>query len=622
LESFDSIPDLDKKTSFASWKNLKKFDDISKILEHKELLENLQDLKKENKEELYNYVKKLMFHPNIDTQKVMQFWQNPEAFLDIGEIHRKESHELKKPSNYIDIPNLDLSAEELRDSLVEGSLDKIQDFQALDINYELTPKTELDTMNLKELISKALGKRREGVKGEAQNPNALFGRLNSIFKKNGLKMTDFIKLNNSEEIAEYFKDRIDIKELIRNELFNEKVGLKRKEKKGQIFRAKINKKSDPDGVIAGNDTVNCMRFGSGKNNVYTFNPGCALFTLQKQNGDGKWKTVTESVLTKDKDIKKNIAEILDQVTEAGSKLVDIVDSDVLKEQPSVITCDNIEVTPTFSKEENHKIIETIYRDFFKEYANKYQSEENLDSNRIIIGRGYNDSLNELPPINNTFIPEAPLGYSDNLGSTALELNLNGNSPYRIANKKVTEHRAEKKTDKTKLPKGIDELTYRDTLAVSYIEGKAYHDNESLMEYMHNLENGLIAKDINNSHKNRENLSLKYTGDDKNIHGYLIAYEGTKNDEPIIYVQDLASDGGARAGGSLIKGLLEKYKVNYLDKNNPVPIYAQFREQTSFKILIKQIDTFSKQLGKKLVMEEIGNYQSGDDSIHEVMIRME
>jgi hypothetical protein len=622
FESVDFMPDLDKKTLFANWKNLKKFNDLSKVLEHKDLLESLNDLKKEGKEELSEYVKKLMFHPNIDTQKVMEFWKNPEQFLDVEEIHGRESHELKKPSNYVHIPNLDMTAEELRDALVEGYLDKIQDFQALEIEYKLSPKTELDVMNIVELTAKALGKRSEGIKGEAQSPNELFSVLNNIFKKNGLKIIDFLKLNSQEEINVYLNNNSELEKTIREELFGEKLGLKRKEEVSQIFRAKINKKSDPDGVIAGNDTVNCMPFGSGKNNVYTFNPGCALFTLQRRTEDGGWRTVAESVLTKDKDIKKNISEVLEQVSGVGSKLVDIVNSDVLQKQPSIITCDNVEVTPTFASEENDKIIETIYRDFFNEYVNKYQAKENLDNSKVIIGKGYNDSLNSLPSINNTFIPEAPLGYSDNLGATALSLDLNGNNLYNIKGRTIIENKIEKKQGNIELPKGIEELTYRDTLAVSYLEGKAYHDNESLMEYMHNMENGLIAKDINNSYKNRDNLSLKYVGDDKAVHGYLIAYEGIKDNESIIYIQDLASDSSVRAGGSLIKGLMEKYRVNYLDKENPIPIYAQFREQTSFKILNKQLDAFSKQLGKKLVMDEIGNYQSGGDTMHEVVIRVE
>ena len=52
-----------------------------------------------------------------------------------------------------------------------------------------------------------------------------------------------------------------------------------------------------------NDTACCMPFGSGKNNVYTYNPVCSLFTVQKKIGD-KWRTIAQSVLTKDIDVKK------------------------------------------------------------------------------------------------------------------------------------------------------------------------------------------------------------------------------------------------------------------------------------------------------------------------------
>ena len=82
----------------------------------------------------------------------------------------------------------------------------------------------------------------------------------------------------------------------------------------------------------------------------------------------------------------------------------------------------------------------------------------------------------------------------------------------------------------------------------------------MMAYLHNMENGLIAKDINNNFKKRKNLSLKYENEQGKILGYLFAYEGEDNENPIIYITDLAADPESKmAGGRLINEFLKLYK---------------------------------------------------------------
>ena len=70
-------------------------------------------------------------------QAVLEFWRSPAKFLEIDDGHSQSAHENKKPSNYVEIPYLDLNAENLRDALVEGSLDELQVFQPFEIEYEL-----------------------------------------------------------------------------------------------------------------------------------------------------------------------------------------------------------------------------------------------------------------------------------------------------------------------------------------------------------------------------------------------------------------------------------------------------------------------------------------------------
>ena len=618
---------------FSSWKNLKKYEEVCQLLKKTEILDQLQSLKKAGKEELYKYIETLAFHPNISMQKVFQFWNDPEGFLEIMDSHTPdEVQDRKKPSNYVEFPNLDLTAEELRDALVEGDYDKLQSFKPLEITYKISrQESKYEGKPVHELIVLALGKRKEGVKGLAQNSPKMFSELTNLFKQNRLQLLDYLK---SDKPDQYLSGHLgpeeteELKQKMADSLFDKSFGLA--EGRGtEEYRAKINQKSDPDGVVAGNDTACCMPFGSGKNNVYTFNPICSLFTIQRKTAENVWRTVAQSVMTKDKEIKENIADLVEKLQGEGVKMHEVVDEEVLRDKPSVITADNIEVAQNFKDNaRKDEIIKAIYLNFFKEYVKRFGGEEKLDNSQLIIGQGFTDALNNLRQVDNTFVPEAPVGYSDNLHRQAYKLDLTEAEDSRmVLNRKVNAKniRPAENQREASLPRGVSQLTFHDSLPVAYIEGKAYHENESLMEYLHNMENALIAKDVNNTAKGRPNMSIKYQDSQGKVRGYLLAYEGRasgKEGENVVYVSDLASDGTARAGGSLILGFTQLYKENYLDKNRPVPILAQLREKTSYQIITKQLDKLSQGTGVKFVMEEIGSEEVGGDTMHVVMIRPE
>ncbi|MFH0856593.1 MAG: hypothetical protein V1860_01710 [bacterium] len=171
-------------------------------------------------------------------------------------------------------------------------------------------------------------------------------------------------------------------------------------------------------------------------------------------------------------------------------------------------------------------------------------------------------------------------------------------------------------------KKVEHLTSMDSLQVAYLEGKAYYDNKSLMEYLHNMENDLIAKDINNVSKDRVNLSLKCVDDKKKMQGYILAYEGKmdKKGEDIIFIADLAASPESKmAGGRLIKEFIGLYKKYYLDEGKLIPIVADAREKTSYQIILKQAEKMGKELGVKFRIEEIGEEEKGEDIMHLVKI---
>lgn len=615
---------------FASWINLKRYSELEQLLGQTEVFDELKALKAEGKEALYRYVETLAFHPDskVNMSAVIQFWRDPESFLAAEASHTPyEVHDRKKPSNYINMPNLDLTASELRDALVEGKMDGLSAFTPLEIRYTI-PTEEFKREPLPDLVNKALGSNKKGIEGVARNSKKLFSELGKLLKPHGLSVVDYIQ-------GKVLPEGVDLSRQIENLLFDRDFGMERPMIKTREFVARIGRKSDPEGAIAGDDTVNCMPFGDGKNTVYTFNPNTAQFVVRIVKGDGKERTIAQSVLTKDMDIKTSIPDVITKLQQEGGHLEDILPADILTIAPVYVACDNVEVTPNYSDERHQQIIETIFKDFFREYMSRYATKEGLNSEKIPIGQGYTDALSQLPSEANTFAPQAPVSYSDKTGANVCMLDLTNEKGLDLIWQKTIKESEVKKQTEAPLPsiKGLGYLSFEDTLKVAYLEGKAYSDNQSLMQFLFNVENGLIAKDINNSAKNRSNMSLKYNDDGGRMRGYLLAWEGRLTDEnveynageffnqPCIYIIDVASDKENRmAGGRLIQGFSELYKQNYLDKGNAMPIYAQARETTSYQIVKRQLDKLGKNAGFNFELVELPTYEVGDDVMHPIIIR--
>ncbi len=605
---------------FASWKNLRKYYELCQLLQKTEILDDLQQLRQEGKEKLYQYIETLAFHPNINMQAVLEFWREPGSFLGIDDLHSGSAHQSKKPSNYVEIPNLDLDAEDLRDALVEGRLDELQAFQPFEIEYEL-PLEETGEQKVEKTIRTILREelgyydpeQKKRIPGKNEKTKKIFPLIQKLFEENDMDLKEYMRSEEEQELSPEMQAQI-------LQFFG--IDNKRRATGRTIkYRAKINAKSDPDGVVAGNDTACCMPFGSGKNNVYTFNPDCSTFTLQQQRLDGTWRTVAQSVLTKDVDIKKNIAEVLLAMQDTNKPAIqDTLPEDVLTQSEFTLACDNVELTPNVKGHElTESQIEMIYRDFMFEYLSRYGKRDSIRQGQVVIGKGYSDSLTHLPEVDNTYAPAAPIAYSDKSHATVYSL-----VPQRAEGivKKIIEYNKQQRDSWQSSQPGVSLLTFEDSIRVAYIEGKAYADNKTLMEYLHNMENGLIAKDINNQQKGRPNMSFKYEDKNKRMQGYMFAYEGRVGNEEMIYVADIAVDEkGKGAGLALMTTFLERYKVEYLDKNNPLPIYAQMREQTSYALVKNKLAEFSRLLGVELELEERGTYEQGEDTMHEVVIRV-
>ena len=614
------------KNIFASWNNLKSFTDLLWLLEQSEILEELQDLEREaerdpQKMKLAKFIKVLAFHRDskVDKKSIIEFWRNPENFLKRQDGHTTEEvQNAKKPSNYTEIPHLDLTASELRDAFVGGSLDQVQAFPATEITYQVTEEKIKENLSFKDELKRELGNRKDGTANKA-----LFNEIRNILKEAGQDIFSYLDETKEDQNAGVDREELRVKIRMAMEKFpNQKIS-REKEVMSRRYRARVNLKSDPQAVLAGNDTACCMWFGSGKNNIYMFNPNCALFTLEEEKGNN-WRTIAQSVLTLDQDIQKPIPEIVDALKNNQGNVSEILPRQVLSQEDKYLVCDNIELAG--NAQGKRKIIEEIYSRFFEKYLEFFNASQDTQINKekVIIGQG-NSDIHFGQKEKNTFAPLAPVGYSDNLGATVDVIYFKNKKTENLLVKEEKSSlkenlESEKKNTKT----GIQALTFRDALAVGYLEGKAYRENQSLITYLHNMENGLIAKDINNQAKNRPNLSFKYVDASGETRGYILAYEGrNESREPIIYVSDLASDRETKmAGGRLIGNFLEEYKKNYLDNNRLVPIFLQAREGTSYEIIENNWKKLSQKMGIKVKKEELGTYKAGSDTMHEMLLTPE
>jgi len=640
-QRYPQLPDMNElvdffaneQTIFASWESLKRFSSLVYLLERGDVLAELAELADSGNQALYDYIRVLAFHRDsrVDMRSVMQFWRDPEAFLGAEASYTlPEEHDRKKPSNYIHMPNLDLTAEEIRDALVGGQLDRLQAFSPLEIRYEI-PLEEVETPSIRKAIALAVGEGEK--KGLAKSPKKLVANIRYWLKRSEVDYDDW--LEGKVEIPEEDKGRLERE--FYDLVYGQRYGMKRPEARTVKVVAKIQRKSDPEAALAGNDTANCMPFGDGKTTLYTFNPNTAQFILQLVRDDGTERTIAQSVLTKDINTGVLVPDIIAQLDQRGGHLEEVLPAEVLSVGRAFVACDNVEVAPNYKGEEYQRVIETVYRDFFREYMGCYAQVQGLDSRVVPIGKANTDALSHLPTEANTFVPQAPVSYSDKVDKEVYMLYLDDDeSSDSIWSREVkAPEPAKEGKERTPLTgRGLSYLTYQDALRVGYLEGKAYADNETLMQFLFNMENALIAKDINNRAKDRPNLSLKYEDERGKMRGYLLAWEGKIDDrniadvsprlpnQPCVYMLDVATDqGDSMAGVRLMKGFAQLYKQNYLDKGKFLPIYVQAREVTSFKAVQGRfLKRLAEDSGVKLELLELPTYQVGKDTMHPIIIK--
>jgi len=493
----------------------------------------------------------------------------------------------------------------------------------MEISYEIAPKgkylrSAIQDLEIAPRASLLLGSRKQNIKGLAVNPTKLFSDLDKILKDNQKP------INIYQFLAGEVQPDKDTSEKITALLDNCQLKTDMVVEKGERYLATIHPKSSPFGVLAGNDTACCMPFGDGKAVLYMMNPVCAQFTIQKEKEDGTRKTLIQSVMTLNYPIPGHSVPELIELLQSERDISQVLpDEALLNQRKLILVGDNAEADPNFKDNLTAgELSELLYGDFFARYLEQITSPEGrVDTTQIQIGLNYSDVLHNLLQVPNETIPLAPLSYSDNIESTSYQLRPEKAPAGRV--KVEIRQLPDRKVDP--VPSGVYDLTYADTLSTAFLESKAYKDAQDLLTGLHNMENTLIAKDINNSFKKRPNLSLKFVDRDGHFRSYILAYQGVYKEtgEPCIYISDFASDRQTSSAGFVLKHFCQRYKENYLDQNNTLPIFAEMRESTSYKLITDNKEMIEGFLGATINIEEIDSYSRGDgEKIHVVKITVD
>lgn len=583
-----------KESPFKSLRMMKKLADLLKMYESQEILLASQNMwwkdEKENKD-LYNFASKLLFHDWISVNHVKDFVMNPKSFFWLSDVHSWEAHNLKKPSNYLDFSHLDLTAEELRNAYILWDIDKVSNWN----NFEKLVYSK----SFREVLLDTIGSIKLDIKPKNPIWWKHFSKIIEIMW--WTKVIEDILLNENKT----YDNDLNLK----NKLFNYLKENTDYKNFWKIYKAEILSRSNPRSVTTWNDAPSCMSFWSWKNNVYMMNPNCAFFAISEiWDWDREDRTVVTSVLTLDKHIDKNANEIYKTLKEISSqreynqlKISELFWENFLKNlwinQSLTIWVDNIEADKNYIdkiwwKDFFKNTLEWVYKWFFEDYIKINEDLlPLLNHKEAVIWTWYNDYTIWNKRINN-FLPSAPIAYTDKASEEIYSLALDLDDNQKL----------EKKMKKT----WVNKLTHLDILEISFIESKVYNDD--LRTNLARIENEIIASEINNQVKGRENYSLTIRWKDGSMDGYIIAYEWVIDKsswEKCIYVSDLAmleEKKNSLQAWKLIK------EFSKLVKNSWLPVYAEFRESTSYKLIKKHAFIF----GYKI--EELWEYNSWSEKM--------
>lgn len=602
---------------YKTWKGMREFASVVDFLNKNKTLEQLAQ--SNAPESTKRFGNALLEHPNVPANEVLKFLTNPASFLSAeGQYTSSDAQSRMAPINLAQVERLGLSASEVRDAIADGSLDRLQVLPAFERTFtlDMSGADPYSPEALQRALLSALGRRErladqapEGqasaIAPKAREVKKLFAAVQAIFERYGIAQENRRPwlLGEAMMVPSYWSDAL-AKDLY-GAVYDKKTGIDAPAT--FEIRARIGKKSDPSLIVAGNDTASCMPFGDGKTNVYSWSPACAQMVVERKMADGSWRTMAQSVvmptLAGDKSAPERFSRLLH-----GEKVHGVFDGAEFARNP-VILCDNVEPNPNEVQENRMPIIEAAYEKFFRSYLSENAERAGVDSTRVVVGK--EDYLRQdrlsFPKTPNIFVPLAPISYTDN----------NATESYVIETGLPSVE--------TRLDSGVREATGADIMAMAYMEGKGFHDNQQMVFGLYDRQQRVTAALISREQHGDPALTLISRDNKGEPTGYMLAYVGRTSDVPEVFIDDFAVDRSknllaARHASKLLDEFLDRYVGHYTSRGEPFPsIFAQMREDTSYKLMVRQLQKLSERSGIQVEMVEEGVSSLGGEPMHLVRI---
>lgn len=580
-----------------SWKGMKEFAVLVELVNRRETLDALTN--SEAPPAVRDFALALLEHPNVPANVVLKFLQDPAEFLSAtGEYTDESIQERASPINLAQVERLGLTAAEVRDALVDGTLDRLQELPAFERAYRLDRegRAEFSQEFVRAAAARAIGRPREGAPGEAANGRGLFDAIRSAFARHGIGQENLTPWLRGEAMLPVWSE--ELAAALDGLVFGA-LGVPRP----PMFdvRVRIGKKSDPSLVVAGDDTASCMKFGDGKTNVYAWNPACAQMVVERRMENGIWRTMAQSVVVPsvagDAPSPDRFARLLG-IDRPG----DAISASELARQ-TVLLCDNIEPNPNDESEGRMPVVEGAYARFFTEYLQAHAADIGVDPTRVAVGKeAYitNRDRVRFPRTPNVYLPVVPLSYTDN-GSDESFLIETGLPPAPAVP-----------------TAGIRSAKGTDVLAMAYVASRAFAGKTEMLPGVFKAQHSLVGALISREQHGDPALTLIATDAAGEPVGYTLAYVGHASDVPEVFIDGFAVNPdkkllAVRDATRLLDAMLDRYVTHYESRGEPFPsIFSQMREGTSYRLFMNQLETLSARRGIRAeVVEEFVFYMDGE-----------
>ena len=173
---------------------------------------------------------------------------------------------------------------------------------------------------------------------------------------------------------------------------------------------------------------------------------------------------------------------------------------------------------------------------------------------------------------------------------------------------------------------IKRINVQDILPIARLEENIYSQS-GLKEGLAQMQNEIIANLILCEKQNKPCFMFIISNKNNKPLGYIIGYEREEDGEKGIYISDFAMLNNKNiksTSSAILITFLEKYKEAYQDKEAFPPIFAEFRESTSYE-LIKDKSKLNKlfsHFGLKATVKEHETEERGNETFHNCTLYVE